>query len=184
MSTDTTAQSPQTAILPTGRWQVVRSRSRVGFEVHRRGAGTLHGAFTAFDGEIDIGAGRAAAHGFVRVDSVDTGLAERDEHLCAPSFFAAERYPFMTFVATQIVPAPGGGWAIDGELTIRDVTRPLHLAVQVENVVGHEDRRRLRLGGELDRRDYGLTWSRVIEMTGAVAMQVRIELDVEVAPQA
>jgi len=184
MSTDTTARSPQTAILPAGRWQVVRSRSRVGFEVHRRGAGTLHGAFTAFEGEIDVDAGGAAAHGSVRVDSVDTGLAERDEHLCAASFFAAERHPFMTFVATRIVPADGGAWAIDGELTIRDVTRPLHLDVHVDDVAGHEDRRRLRLRGELDRRDYGLTWNRVIEMTGAVAMQVRLELDLEVERQA
>ena len=183
MSTDTTARSPQTAILPSGRWRVARSRSRVGFEVNRRGAGPLHGAFTAFDGELAVGAAGTAAHGFVRIDSIDTGNEERDEHLCAPSFFATERYPFMTFVATQVVPTAGGEWAIDGELTIRDVTRPLHLLARVEDVAGHDDRRRLHVGGELDRRDFALTWSRVIEMTGAVAMQVRLELDLDVEPE-
>ncbi|MBX5442251.1 MAG: YceI family protein [Solirubrobacteraceae bacterium] len=175
--------SADAPILPAGRWRVVRRRSRVGFAVGRRGLGVLHGAFTGFEGELAVAAdGAATARGAVRADSVDTGDGLRDDHLRGAGFLDAERHPRMTFAADAIGRGEDGAWAIDGALTIRGVTRPLRLDARVEDVAGRDRARRLRVAGELDRRDFGLAWGRVAELAGGVATRVRVELDLEVEP--
>jgi polyisoprenoid-binding protein YceI len=107
----------------------------------------------------------------VRVASIATGNADRDAHLLAPGFFAAGTYPEITFRASRMEALADGRWRIGGELTIRDRTRP------VELIASRRAHARLRVDGEIDRRDFGLTWSRAIEATGAVGVTVRLELD-------
>jgi len=178
MTTATTSSGPRTAILPDGTWRVDPARSHVGFHVKRRGAGVLHGGFAGFDGAVFTGPHGTSAQGSVRVGSVDTGNEERDEHLCAHSFFDAEAFPRMTFRTTGVEPAADGSWTIDGELTMHGRTRPVELHAVAEDGAA-DGRARLRVSGELDRRDFGLTWSRVIELTGAVAMEIGIDLELE-----
>jgi polyisoprenoid-binding protein YceI len=152
-------------------WQVDPSRSRVGFAIRKLGAGTVRGRFTDFEGALDRG-------GSVRVASIATGDAKRDEHLLAPNFFAADEHPLIGFRIARIDVADDGAWRIASELTIRDRTRPVELRARQETGDG---RRHLRLTGEIDRRDFGLVWNRAIEATGAVGNQVALELDLELS---
>lgn len=153
-------------------WQVNPSRSSVGFAIRKLGAGTVHGRFTDFEGALDRG-------GSVRVASIATGDAKRDEHLLAPGFFAADEHPLMSFAIRRVDVLEDGARRIAGELTIRDRTRPVELLARPGS--GGGERRRLRLTGELDRGDFGLVWNRAIEATGAVGMKVALELDLELS---
>jgi polyisoprenoid-binding protein YceI len=138
-------------------WQVDPSRSSVGFAIRKLGAGVVRGRFTDFEGALDRG-------GSVRVASIATGDAKRDEH------------PLIGFSIARIDVLDDGAWRIAGELTIRDRTRPVELLARHE---ADGQRRRLRLTGEVDRRAFGLVWNRAIEATGAVGTQVALELDRE-----
>lgn len=157
--------------LPSGDWQVDGSRSHVEFTIRKLGAGTLRGRFRQADGTLAVHGGRTSASGTVRVASIDTGNDERDAHLCAPSFFGAESHPEIAFRSRAIVPDGEDRWRISGDLTIRDRRREVEL-VAVRPAPEH-----LRVRGEIDRRDFGLTWNRAIEATGAVGTRVGIELD-------
>lgn len=161
--------------MPTGRWRVDPSRSRARFRVHKLGGHVVDGAFGELDGEVMLAGGELAAAGSVRVASIDTGNADRDAQLRAASFFDADGHPEIQFEVHATVPVGRRSWQVDGAFTIRGRTCPAHLsATQVgpEHLVVH---------GEIDRRDFGLTWGRVVEATRAVSPTVALELDLSLA---
>jgi polyisoprenoid-binding protein YceI len=163
--------SPQSDLLPQGPWRVDPSRSRVEFTVRKLGAGTVRGHFADADGRLVVEAGEALASGSVRVASIATGNEDRDAHL--RSFFAAEAYPEIVFTSREIVPVDQHRFRIRGELTIRDHRREVELTGTCDTA------HRIEVRGEIDRRDFGLTWNRAIEATGAVSTTIRIELDLQ-----
>jgi polyisoprenoid-binding protein YceI len=178
--------TPGAALLPAGRWEVDPSRSSVVFAVRKLGAGTLHGRFEAFEGALTIGGGTTAAAGIVEVASIATGNRERDAHLCAPQFFAAAGHPEIAFATRRVGSLDGRDWSVVGDLTIRDCTREVELIATPAGCDGAnpDDRWQLSVRGEIDRRAFGLTWSRVVEATGAVGTAIAIELELSVIPSA
>jgi polyisoprenoid-binding protein YceI len=161
--------------LPEGRWSVDSSRSRVVFNVRKLGAGTVRGGFADASGDLIVDGGHAWASGSVRVSGIATGNEERDAHLRAAGFFDADAYPVITFSSDSIVAGDDGKCRIRGDLTIRDRTCEVELAASV--VPGRTLRMHVR--GEIDRRDFGLTWNRAIEATGIVSTTVRIDLHLQ-----
>ncbi len=171
MAVESSPGSALPLLLPEGVWRVDPSRSRVEFRVRKLGFGMVRGSFGGAGGELRIEGGRATASGSVAVAALDTGSADRDAHLCGPGFFAAETYPEISFSSRKITPIENGGLHILGELTIRDQGR------EIELIAAAPEAGRLSVSGEIDRHDFGLTWSRAIEATGAVGSTVRIELE-------
>jgi len=169
-------------LLHDGRWTVDSSRSRIVFSVHKFGAGTVRGRFAAAAGNLTVECGRASASGSVRVAGIATGNDDRDEHLRAAGFFDAEAYPEITFVSTSIEPDHDGKLRVRGDLTIRGRTRATELTASV--VGGSNDEPRMHVRGEIDRRDFGLTWNRAIEATGIVSTTVRIDLHLQLESRA
>ena len=115
--------------------------------------------------------------------SLDTGVADRDAHLRSADFFDVERFPELRFHSKRIEKLDDGRYRVVGDLTIRDVTREVHLDVehggQAKDPWGNE-----RVGfvarASIDRTDFGLQWNQVLEAGGVVvADRVDIELDVE-----
>src|SRR5690606_246814 len=115
--------------------------------------------------------------------TIDTRDENRDNHLRSADFLEVEKYPKMTFVSRQVRAKGGNKYEVVGDLTIRDVTRPVVLDTTFEGRVtdpwGNE-----RLGfsatAELNRQDYGLKWNTPLEAGGVlVGDQVRIHLEVE-----
>ena len=114
----------------------------------------------------------------VAMASIDTGNAERDAHVLSPELLDVERRPTMTF-RSRGVRGAGTSWALDGELTIGDVTRPLTLGVELGGVEPFFDGTRhagFEATGELRRRDFGLGFGALGAMLGDV---VEIELDLQ-----
>jgi polyisoprenoid-binding protein YceI len=161
--------------VPTGRWRVDPAHSRAGFRVRKLGGHVVEGAFGDLDGEVMVAGRELTAAGSVRVASIRTGNADRDAHLRAPSFFDADGHPEIHFEARGAVPVGRRSWRVDGALTIRGRTRPARLSA---TQVGPE---RLLVRGEIDRREFGLTWGRMIEATAAVSPTVALELDLSLA---
>jgi polyisoprenoid-binding protein YceI len=127
---------PTTAdqLIAQGTWNVDPVHSSVEFQVKHMGIATVKGFFGEFSGSLIVGetVEGSEAEGTVSVDSVNTREAGRDEHLKSPDFFDAANHPQLTFRSTGITPAGKGAITIDGELTIRGVTKPISLEAQVE----------------------------------------------------
>jgi polyisoprenoid-binding protein YceI len=163
-------------MLPQGLWRVDPARSQVGFAVRKLGTGTVHGRFHTFHGTIAIDAAGMTAAGAARVASVTTANEDRDAHLRGPAFFAADAFPEIVFRAARAARL-ADMWQIAGELTIRDRTRAISLMASPQTLA--DGALQLRVRGELDRRDFGLRWSRAVEASGVVATTIRLELDLE-----
>jgi len=175
-----------TNVVPAGKWSVDASRSSVTFAVKHMMLATVKGHFREFDGMLEIGSGAPRATGTVKAASIDTNESVRDEHLrSSPDFFDVERYPEITFNSTRIDYLDRGRLRIVGDLTMRGVTRKIELDAQL-NDTRHEadddERIELELHGELNRRDFGLTWNQALETGGALlGNKVKITLAIAAA---
>jgi polyisoprenoid-binding protein YceI len=145
----------------------------------------VRGRFPEVSGAITVDEEPERSHVEVElaVASLDTGNAQRDGHLRSADFFDADRYPRITFRSTKVEPGASGTWAITGDLTVRDVARPVTLQVDFEgaNVSPMGDERiALSAAAEVDREDWGLDWNVALETGGVlVGKRVRIELNVQ-----
>ena len=149
----------------------------------------VRGRFADFTGSITVGAvpEESSVEVTMQAGSVDTGQDQLDEHLRSPDFFDVERYPTLRFRSTKVEPARDGTWNVTGDLTVRDVTKPVVLAVEFEggsttpwgtSAIGFS------ASTEIEREAWGLTWNQVLETGGvAVGKKVRIELAVEANPK-
>ena len=149
----------------------------------------VRGRFPAVSGAITIDEVPERSRVEVEIDvaSIDTGNDQRDEHLRSPDFFHVEQHPTITFKSTKVEPGKSDTWAVTGDLTVRDVTRPVTLEVEFEgaNASPFGDQRvAFSASTEVDREDWGLTWNVALETGGVlVGKKVRIELNVQAIKQ-
>ena len=113
--------------------------------------------------------------------SIDTGVEGRDAHLRSPDFLDAPSYPDITFHSTSVEPA-GRRWKLHGELTIRDVTRPVTLDAEIDGVMqdwrGDGRRAAFSARTSIDREAWGLTWNVALEAGGwLVGREFKVEID-------
>lgn len=150
----------------------------------------VRGRFTDFSGAIVVGQTPEESSVNVSIDtaSVESSDDKRDGHLRGGDFLDAEHFPTMTFRSTAVQLHPDGTAEVTGDLTVKDVTRPVTLAVEFEGAEsdpwgGH------RVGfsatTEIDREDWGLTWNVALETGGVlVGRKIRLELNVQAVKQA
>lgn len=162
------------------------AHSEVTFQV-RHLITRVSGRFSSFAGTIQFDEAAPAQSSVsvtVQTSSIDTNQADRDAHLRSDDFFSAERFPTMTFVSRSIT-ASGGHFAVAGDLTIRDITRPVVFPVtylgKARDPWGNE---KLAFESELtiNRKDFGLIWNAALETGGVlVGEDVRISLNLQAA---
>ncbi|MEZ5184345.1 MAG: YceI family protein [Candidatus Nanopelagicales bacterium] len=174
----------------TGTWTIDPAHTRLGFVARHAMVTKVRGSFTEFDGSMDLdGAnpGASSARLTVQMASVDSGTADRDAHLKSADFFDVEKFPVMSFAST-VVKQVGDDFVLLGDLTIKDVTRQVEIAVEVESIVtdpwGHT-----RVGfegqAEISRKDFGLTWNVPLDGGGLlVSDTIKIQLDVSATKSA
>ncbi|MGH9287902.1 MAG: YceI family protein [Acidimicrobiales bacterium] len=119
----------------------------------------------------------------VNVASVDTGNADRDAHLRSADFFDADTYPTIAFNSTNVEASESGTWLVTGDLTVRDVTRPVTLQVDFDGAAtspAGDQRISFSAAADVNREDWGLTWNMALETGGVlVGRNARIELNVQ-----
>ncbi|MFD7030498.1 YceI family protein [Streptomyces sp. NPDC059917] len=174
----------------TGDYVIDAAHSRIGFTVRHAMVTNVRGTFADHEGTLHLDGAdpaRSTASIDVRIASVDTGIADRDGHLRSGDFFDAEAFPLMTFRSTAAAPLSGDTYRITGELTIKDVTRPLSIDLEfggsAKDVYGNE-----RVGfegsAEILRSDWGLTWNAALEAGGVmVSDKVKLTFDISAIKQ-
>jgi polyisoprenoid-binding protein YceI len=114
--------------------------------------------------------------------SLDTRTEQRDQHLRSADFLEVEKYPEIKFRSTRIE-GEGESFKVTGDLTIRDVTKPITLDVELEGRTKDPwggERVGFSAKGKIDRRDFGLTWNQVLEAGGVVVgNDIKISLEVQ-----
>jgi polyisoprenoid-binding protein YceI len=167
-----------------GTWMIDPAHTTVGFAV-RHLMSRVRGTFSEVSGQIVTGPhpSRSAVTATVGVASGSTGNHMRDDHLRSADFFDAARYPVMTFTSTAVHPA-GGRWVLAGDLTIRDVTRPVELEADFlgTDPAGLQGETRIGFAARstISRRDFGITFGLAADGTKIViGDRVDISLDVE-----
>lgn len=167
-----------------GRWEIDRSHSSVEFTVRHLMVSKVRGRFGELSGSLHIAEAPEDSSVEVVIDAagIDTRDSGRDEHLRSPDFLDVAAYPTLAFRSTAVRRA-GRRWEVDGELTVRGVTRPVTLDVAFEGAVTSpwgQQVASFTAATELDREDFGLTWNQALETGGVlVGRKVRIELSVE-----
>ncbi|MFF1375560.1 YceI family protein [Streptomyces sp. NPDC058308] len=168
-----------------GQWTIDRPHSRIGFSVRHAMVTTVRGAFTDYDSTLYFDGDRPSesrAELVIRIASVDTGVEQRDAHLVGTDFFDARRYPEMTFRSTATVHEGGESFRMAGDLTIRDVTRPVELQLDyLGSVVDPFGFERVGFDGTttIDRTEWGLVYNQRLAAGGTmVSEKVRLQFDI------
>jgi polyisoprenoid-binding protein YceI len=152
-------ESPAT-VIPAGTWAIDPSHSTVEFQIKHLGLATVKGRAPVVSGEI-TGGEAPAISGTVDVTSLTTFDEQRDGHLQSPDFFDAARYPELRFESTA-VRARGDELVVEGELTIRGVTKPVTLTGAVVGTGSDpwgNERVGIDLETSIDRTEWGLAWN-------------------------
>jgi polyisoprenoid-binding protein YceI len=152
--------SEPTTIIPAGTWRIDPVWSSVEFAVRKLGLTTIKGRAGSVAGVI-TGGEAPSLEGTVEAASITAFDEQRDAHLAAPDFFDVERYPELRFVSNDIR-RDGDEVVVEGELTIKGVTRPVELRGDVTGPTNDpwgNERIGLELRTEVDRTEFGLRWN-------------------------
>ncbi|MFI6725407.1 YceI family protein [Streptomyces sp. R-74717] len=170
----------------TGDYTIDPAHTSIGFTVRHAMVTNVRGSFGEHEGSLKLDGhnpANSAASIDVKIASIDTGIADRDGHLVSGDFFDAEKFPLMTFRSTHAEQLGGDKYRITGDLTIKDVTRPLAIDLEFNgsatDVYGNE---RVGFEGSADilRSDWGLTWNAALE-TGGVMVSDKVKLNFDIS---
>lgn len=170
----------------SGDWDFDPAHTRIGFSAKHAMVSTVRGAFNDVAGHLHVDfdePDNSTAEIVLRVASVDTRSAQRDDHLRSADFFDADQWPDIVFRSTRIEEVSENALVVFGDLTIRDVTK--QITVPIEFTGAHRDAfGALRAGFEgtrrLDRREYGLEWNMPLD-AGGLLVSEKITLEFEIS---
>jgi polyisoprenoid-binding protein YceI len=144
----------------------------------------VRGRFTDFAGWIDVAENPegSSAHVEIKTASIQTNTEQRDDHLKSDDFLNVEKWPVMTFDSTAVRHAGGATFELDGDLTIRDVTRPVTLTGEYLGTETNPYGKTVLAATAkttLEREDWNVSWNMVLE-TGGFLVSKTIDLEIEV----
>lgn len=177
---------PALAAAETSSWSIDPAHSSSSFGVKHLVVTTVRGLFGKTTGTLQLDEKditRSKVEATIDVDSIDTRVADRDNHLKSADFFDVANHPTITFESTKVQRAGRDKLKVTGDLRIKGKTKPVVLdvtfpAVIVKGMRG-ESRRGLSATTKIDRREFGLTWSKMTEAGPLVGNQVSIAIDLE-----
>ena len=181
--------STQTAT--TTKWAIDPTHSEVQFKVKHLVISTVTGTFKKFEGTVETeneDFSNAKINFSIDVNSIDTNQEQRDGHLKSDDFFSAEKFPQIVFASTSFKKVDGEKYALEGHLTIKDVTKPISLAVEyggsATDFYGNV-KAGFEVTGKINRKEFGLTWDGITE-AGAIVVgeDIKLQMNVQFAKQA
>ena len=181
-----TAVLPALAAAETSNWTIDPAHSNSQFSVKHLVISTVRGQFGKTTGALRLDEKdltKSAVEATIDVTTIDTRVADRDTHLKSPDFFDAAKYPTMTFKSTKVEKAGDDKLKVTGDLTLKGTTKPVVLEVSYSPTAVTGMRGELRLGfsatTKINRKDFGLSWSKVVEAGPVVGDEVTIVIDAE-----
>lgn len=177
--------------MPTTKWIVDPAHSEIQFKVKHLMITTVTGYFKKFDVQVeteddDFTHARSVVF-TTDIDSIDTNNAQRDTHLKSPDFFAGQQFSQIKFVGKKLE-QKGDEYTLTGDLTIRDITKPITLDVEFGGIVIDpygQTKAGFTIDGKIKRKDYNLSWDAVTEAGQVVVSnEVRIHCEIQLVKQA
>ncbi len=168
-------------------WNIDATHSTAEFKVKHMMISNVKGSFPKVSGVLTLDESdlkKSSVEASIDVASVETRDAGRDGHLKSADFFDVEKFPTMTFKSTRVVATGAGEGTVEGDLTIRDVTRKVVFAVEGPTAPTKDPWGNMRAAvsatSKISRKEFGLVWNTLLETGGAlVGDEVTITLDVE-----
>lgn len=167
------------------KWALDPTHSEIGFKIRHMMITNVSGTFEKFDVQAeaeDADFSTASVEFTAEVDSISTGNADRDNHLKSPEFFDAAKYPLVKFVSTRIEKKDSENFVVYGDLTLRNVTRPVTLDVEFGGIGkdpwGNE-KAGFTVSGKINRTEFDLAWNAALE-TGGVLVSEDVKLTGEI----
>jgi polyisoprenoid-binding protein YceI len=172
------------------KWVIDPTHSEVHFKVKHLVISTVTGSFDKFEGALMASAddfSDAQATFTADVNSVNTNMVDRDNHLKSPDFFDAANHPTLTFKSAGFRKKGDSEYQMTGDLTMRGITKSIELAVEFGGIMKDpygNTKAGFEINGKLNRKDFGLAWSALTEAGGVVVSDdVKLQLNVELVKQ-
>ena len=173
------------------KWKIDTAHSEIQFKVKHLMITTVTGYFKTFDLDVETETEDFSTTKNIvftaDVDSIDTNNAQRDAHLKSNDFFGGEQYPVIKFTGKKYE-ANGSEATLHGELTIKDVTKPVTLNVEFGGTVVDpwgQHKAGFTIDGKINRKDFNLTWDAVTEAGSVVVSnEIKIHAEVQLVRQA
>jgi len=177
--------------MATTKWVLDPMHSEVQFKIKHLVISTVTGSFKAFEGSVETEGDTfegATAEFSLDVNSLDTNQEQRDGHLKSAEFFDAETYPKITFKSTSFEKVGDEAYKLNGNLTVKDITKPVTLDVEFGGTATDfygNLKAGFELTGKINRKEFGLVWDGVTEAGSVVLGQdVKLIINVQFARQA
>ncbi len=169
------------------RYEIDQHHTQLGFTTKHLGVSTVRGRFNEFEGVFegtDDDYTKARGEVKIQVASLDSRSDQRDTHLRSADFFDVEKYPYITFKLTSIEAVDAESFRVKGDLTVKDVTKPITLAATIEGRMadpfGGKERVGITVRGQLNRMDFGLNWDGLAGAVPFAGHTVKLEVDAEI----
>jgi polyisoprenoid-binding protein YceI len=184
----TMTTAPSTTGLSAGTWTIDPVHSSIGFSVRHLMVSKVRGTFDKFSGAITVADdGTPSVTAEIAVDSVRSNNEQRDAHIKSADFFDVDEYPTATFISNR-VRDNGDRYVLDGDLTLKGVTKPVSLDLEFYGVnpgAGHGEVAGFEASVVLNRKDFGIDIDMPLETGGAVVGdKVTVTIEIEALKQA
>lgn len=180
---------PDTTVA-TGTYAFDPAHSTIGFSVRHLVINNIPGKFKDYKGTINLDATdltKSSVEFTAKVESIDTGVQARDNHLRTADFFDVAKYPEMNFKSSKIVKQGKTGFVANGTFTLKGVSKEISIPFKLNGPI-KDPWGKMRLGVEanltINRQDYGITWNQKLDTGGlVVGNDVHIQLNIEAVKQ-
>ncbi|MBI2729258.1 MAG: YceI family protein [Sphingobacteriales bacterium] len=170
------------------KWVIDPTHSQVQFKVKHLMITTVTGSFSEFESAVEAGEddfSDAKISFTAKTASVHTGNDQRDGHLKSDDFFNADKFPELKFYGTKFTKIDDENWVLEGDLTIRDITKKVTLSVEFGGIITDpwgNIKAGFTVNGKISRKEFGLQWNAVTETGGVVVSDdVKIHSEVQFA---
>ncbi len=175
------------ALAEPSEWTIDASHSRFGFSAPHMVVSEVDGEFQKATGKVLLDESdltKSTVELTIEVSSINTNNADRDKHLKSGDFFDVDKHPQITFKSTKIKKA-GKAFKVSGDLTIRGVTKPVTLDVELSNPIADpwgKQVRAVKVRGKINRQDFGVAWNKTLDKGGLlvgdqVTLNIKLELN-------
>jgi len=179
------AIAPALAFGQVATWNIDGSHTRTGFSVKHLVISDVKGEFAKTEGKARIDEADLSKSSIeVTIDaaSVDTRDAKRDNHLRSADFFDVAKFPTISFKSTKIEAGKDGALTVTGDLNMHGVTKPVTLEGSITKAITDpwgNTRRGASFTGKLDRKAWGISWSKVADVGAVAGDEVKLDIQAE-----
>jgi polyisoprenoid-binding protein YceI len=170
----------------TTKWTIDASHSKIGFKVKHLMISNVLGSFREFEGQVTTSGtdfSKSAISLSINTASIDTEMADRDNHLKSPDFFDVANYPKINFIGTKLKDLGDDMYELSGNLEIKGVSKPVLLSVEFGGLMTDpwgNVKAGFSINGKINRKEWGLNWNAALEAGGVlVGEEIKISSDIE-----